>query len=114
MDYLAGIRNGDPDVDAPTHNIYDEKLAREIEQVIGNAIPDQDITVCGLVEREDEDGESHLVIDLHYVRSNAPIRAEYNAQMIYDVRELLAQHGDLRFPHIHHNLPEGQPVAGYC
>ncbi len=101
-------------MDAPSNIIHDEELARRIEQVIQNAIPDQRITVCGLVESEDEDGEKHLVIDLHYVPSNVPIRPENNAKMIYDVRELLAEHGDLRFPHIFHNLPEGQPVAGFC
>lgn len=102
-------------MDVPaSQKIVDTHLADEIETVIREAVPDQDITVCGLVESKDEDGEAHLVIDLCYVPSDMPIRPENNARMLFRVRQLLADRGDTRFPYIYHNLPEGQPVASSC
>lgn len=101
-------------MDVPVNPITDTDLASEIEAVIQAAVPDQDVTVCGLVESRDDDGEAHLIIDLCYIPSSAPIRPENNARMIYEVRRLLSDRRDARFPYIYHNLPEGQPVAGSC
>jgi len=101
-------------MDIPVDQIADDQLAQEIQAVIRTAVSDQDVTVCGLVESYDHEGEAHLLIDLRYAPSDVPIRSENNARMLYEVRRLLAGRGDSRFPYIYHNLPEGQPVASAC
>jgi len=101
-------------MDVPVLAIEDEELAQAIEQVVKSIVSDQDVVVCGLIEESDEDGNAQLVVDLCYAPSDVPIRTSNSAKLIFEVRNLLSARGDKRFPHIYHNLPEGQPVEPAC
>ena len=100
-----------PPMDTIEPIIEDPELAREIERLLAEIIPDQDIRIDRLVRDLDHDGDECWKIDLHHRLPDVPTKPESRAKLLFEVREFLFSRGDDSFPHIRHRRPERQLSA---
>jgi hypothetical protein len=60
---------------------------------------------------EDHSGDPALFIDAYYRLTNEPLERELLVHLLTELRGLLLNRGERRFPHMRHHFDEKQQVA---
>jgi hypothetical protein len=85
-------------------------LAAAIEAVLRPRLAPYGLKALKITPGFDHDGDPVLFIDGEYTLTNTPVDARVLLALISDVRDVLSEGGEFRYPHIRHHFAEDQPV----
>jgi hypothetical protein len=85
-------------------------LAASIEAVLRPRLALYGLTTVQIVPGFDHDGDPAIFVDAGYTLTQTPVDANVLLALIGEVRDLLAAHGEHRYPYIRHHFADDQPV----
>lgn len=86
------------------------ELAASIEAVLRPRLAPYGLTTVQIVPGFDHDGDPAIFVDAEYALTQTPVDANVLLALIGEVRDLLAAHGEYRYPYIRHRFADEQPV----
>lgn len=85
-------------------------LAAAVEAVLRPKLSPYGLTSLKITPGFDHDGDPVLFIDGEYKLTKTPVDARVLLTLIAEVRDVLSEGGEYRYPHIRHHFADDQPV----
>jgi len=87
-----------------------EDLVRRIKAVLHQRLEPYGLDRVDVFPTEDHDGDPILMVEAHYAESDRGVDSRETYAAGKDIRRIVREMGETRFPHIRHLFAENQKV----